>query len=448
MSGKKDSYWLISILATFLQRFSRPAFGVLNFMMLTRMLTRYEFGVWSIFLVISTTFEMTKTSLLKTAHIKFAAASADEAEHVAISWSSLTLNVLLTVIYWAGLYVFANPIGVWLKSGSDFAATISWYIPGMIGMIFFAHYDAVRRAKLNFKNGLYGYLTKYVYFFLATGVYFAGGIKMNLNQVVLHYGIGSLAAAGVMFALDWKSLSFRFGATRLWMGKLVSFGKYIWGGNLIGNLSSNFDQMLTAKYLSPTIAAHYGIAARIISVVEIPLFAAAEVLFPKMTKAVEEEGSERAKWYLEKMIASLYVVMTPAVIIMVVFAKWLVLILAGETYMDAVPIVQLYIFRILLIILQLQSGQTLISIGKSVLHFKMTAISFVLRVIVLYVCYTQIGLYGAAWGNIVMAVISLFYWYMLMKREVGMDITDIFKHFTEQLHYGRDILKSRLKRFF
>jgi hypothetical protein len=102
---------------------------------------------------------------------------------------------------------------------------------------------------LNFKNGLYGYLTKYIYFFLATGFYFAWNIKMNLNQVVLHYGIGSLAAAGVMFALDWKSLSFRFGATRLWMGKLVSFGKYIWGGTLIGNLSSNFDQMLTAKYL-------------------------------------------------------------------------------------------------------------------------------------------------------------------------------------------------------
>jgi lipopolysaccharide exporter len=446
MSSKRDSYWLVSMLATFLQRFSRPAFGVLNFMMLTRMLTRYEFGVWSIFLVISTTFEMTKTSLLKTAHIKFAAASADEAEHVAISWSSLTLNILLTIIYWTGLYLFANPIGEWLKSGSDFAATISWYIPGMIGMVFFAHYDAVRRAKLNFKNGLYGYLTKYVYFFLATGFYFAGGIKMNLNMVVLHYGIGSLAAAGVMFALDWKSLSFRFGATRLWMGKLVSFGKYIWGGNLIGNLSSNFDQMLTAKYLSPTIAAHYGIAARIISVVEIPLFAAAEVLFPKMTKAVEEEGTGRAKWYLEKMIASLYVVMTPAVILMVILAKWLVLLLAGPTYLDAVPIVQLYIFRILLIILQLQSGQTLISIGKSVLHFKMTAISFVLRVFVLYVCYTQIGLYGAAWGNIAMALISLVYWYLLMRKEVGLDAGGIYHHFREQLAAASGIIKSKLKR--
>ncbi|MEY2835733.1 MAG: hypothetical protein RLZZ557_1395, partial [Bacteroidota bacterium] len=210
---------------------------------------------------------------------------------------------------------------------------------------------------------------------------------------------------------------------------------------------SNFDQMLTAKYLSPTIAAHYGIAARIISVVEIPLFAAAEVLFPKMTKAVEEEGSGRAKWYLEKMIASLYVVMTPAVIVMVVFAKWLVLVLAGETYLDAVPIVQLYIFRILLIILQLQSGQTLISIGKSVLHFKMTAISFVLRVIVLYVCFTQIGLYGAAWGNIVMAVISLVYWYMLMRKEVGLDAGSIFKHFKEVLQYVNDLMGSKIRQF-
>jgi O-antigen/teichoic acid export membrane protein len=414
-------------------------------MMLTRMLTRYEFGVWSIFLVISTTFEMTKTSLLKTAHIKFAAASADEAEHVAISWSSLTLNLLITVIYWAGLYAFANPIGVWLKSGSDFATTISWYIPGIIGTAFLSHYDAISRAKLNFKNGLYSHLAQYIYFFIVVGIYFIKSMKIELNEVILHYGIGSLAAAGVMFALDWKSLSYRFGATSLWMKKLVSFGKYIWGGNLIGNLSSNFDQMLTAKYLSPTIAAHYGIAARIIGVVEIPLFAAAEVLFPKMTKAVETEGAGRAKWYLEKMIASLYVVMTPAVLIMVVFAKWLVLILAGETYLDAVPIVQLYIFRILLIILQLQSGQTLISIGKSILHFKMTVISFVLRVIVLYLCYTQIGLYGAAWGNIVMAVISLFYWYMLMRKEVGLNAESIFKHFKQQLQYLYDLIGSNIK---
>lgn len=443
MSGKKDSYWLVSMLATFLQRFSRPAFGVLNFMMLTRMLTKYEFGVWSIFLVISTTFEMTKSALLKTAHIKFAAASSDEAEHVAISWSSLTLNILLTVIYWTGLYVFANPIGNWLKSDADFASTISWYIPGIIGTVFISHYDAIKRAKLNFKNGLYGQLSMHVYFFAATGYFFVTKNEMVLNKVIFHYGIGSLIGAAIMFMLDFKSLSFKFSATKPWMKKLISFGKYIWGGNLIGNLSSNFDQMLTTKYLSPTAASYYGIASRIISVIEIPLFAASEVLFPKMSKVMEENGLEKARFYLEKMIATLYVIMIPAVVIMVVLSKWLVLFLAGETYLDAVPIVQLYIFRIILIILQLQSGQTLISIGKSLLHFKMTAVSFLLRVIILYLCFTKIGLYGAAWGNIIMAVISLFYWYFLMKKEVGMDASRIFMYYKEQHEYAFTLLRLR-----
>ena len=445
MSGKRDSYWLISIMATFLQRFSRPLFGVLNFMMLTRMLSRYEFGVWSIFLVISTTFEMTKSALLKTAHIKFAASSSDEAEHVAISWSSLTLNILLSVIYWTGLYVFANPIGNWLNSGADFASTISWYIPGIIGTVFIAHYDAIKRAKLNFKNGLYGQLTMYVYFFISIGYFFISKNVLGLNQVVLHYGIGSLVAALVMFALDYKSLSFRFSASRLWMKKLVSFGKYIWGGNLIGNLSNNFDQMLTTKYLSPVSASYYGIATRIIGVVEIPLFAASEVLFPKLSKVMEEDGLSKAKFYLEKMIASLYVLMIPAVLIMVLLSKWIVLFLAGETYLDAVPIVQLYIFRILLIILQVQSGQTLISIGKAALHFKMTTISFILRVFVLYVCFTKIGLYGAAWGNMIMAVISLVYWYLLMRKEVGLEASGILRYYKEQSQYVIEILKSRIK---
>jgi Na+-driven multidrug efflux pump len=65
---------------------------------------------------------------------------------------------------------------------------------------------------------------------------------------------------------------------------------------------------------------------------------------------------------------------------------------------------------------------------------------------VLYVCYTQIGLYGAAWGNIVMAIISLVYWYMLMRKEVGLDAGSIFKHFKEQLVAASGILKSKLKR--
>jgi O-antigen/teichoic acid export membrane protein len=79
--------------------------------------------------------------------------------------------------------------------------------------------------------------------------------------------------------------------------------------------------MLTTKYLSPTAASHYGIATRIISVIEIPLFAASEVLFPKLSKVMEEDGQGKAKFYLEKMIATLYVIMIPAVLVMVIFSK-------------------------------------------------------------------------------------------------------------------------------
>jgi hypothetical protein len=74
----------------------------------------------------------------------------------------------------------------------------------------------------------------------------------------------------------------------------------------------------------------------------------------------------------------------------------------------------------------------------------MTAISFVLRVIVLYVCYTQIGVYGAAWGNILMALISLAFWYIIMRREVGLEAGSIINHFRQQLLLAYSILKSKL----
>jgi O-antigen/teichoic acid export membrane protein len=56
-------------------------------------------------------------------------------------------------------------------------------------------------------------------------------------------------------------------------------------------------------------------------VIEIPLFAASEVLFPKLSKVMEEDGQGKAKFYLEKMIATLYVIMIPAVLVMVIFSK-------------------------------------------------------------------------------------------------------------------------------
>ena len=61
---------IIPITLSTLHKFSSTVFGFLNFFILARILTKFELGVWSIFLFIIAAFELSKGSLIKNAHIR------------------------------------------------------------------------------------------------------------------------------------------------------------------------------------------------------------------------------------------------------------------------------------------------------------------------------------------------------------------------------------------
>jgi O-antigen/teichoic acid export membrane protein len=70
-----SSYWIRSAFYTILQRFSLTFFGLINFIILVRVLTTAEMGTWALFLTVTSVFEVTKSGLLKNAHIKYVSAA-------------------------------------------------------------------------------------------------------------------------------------------------------------------------------------------------------------------------------------------------------------------------------------------------------------------------------------------------------------------------------------
>ena len=82
---KIKSTWLSSSLLSTIQRFSHTIFNFLNFMILARHLSKKEIGIWALFTIIITTFEFSKGSLLKAAHIRLVTSSHNEEEKNKIS---------------------------------------------------------------------------------------------------------------------------------------------------------------------------------------------------------------------------------------------------------------------------------------------------------------------------------------------------------------------------
>ncbi|MEZ4851788.1 MAG: hypothetical protein R3B93_24880 [Bacteroidia bacterium] len=108
MKLNKGSYWLKSGAYTFMERFSLQLFRFGSFYFLVRGLSREHFGIWTIFLILSTLIEVARAGLVQNALVKFLSVAENTRVQGRINTASLTLNIVLTLISSLILFVMAQ----------------------------------------------------------------------------------------------------------------------------------------------------------------------------------------------------------------------------------------------------------------------------------------------------------------------------------------------------
>lgn len=442
MKNILSSYWIKSALLNIIQRFSGTVFGFLNFALLARHLTKEQFGIWAIFMVIITIYELSKNGLLKSAHIRFVSSSNDEKTKKEVAWSSLSLNFITALLFIVFITIFSKNLSAWLNAGVELSRILKLFMPGIIIMVFYSHYEAVQQSYLDFKSLFYGNIVRQSSFFFAILYYHQTNTTVNLNTILIYHTISISLGAITLFLTGYKYLSFKIEPSIIWIKKIINYGKFIFASNIISNIYSNIDQLMTSKFLSPIVVSYYSTASKISGIIDIPINAAADVLFPKMAQASSEENSKKVKYFLEKTIALLLCFIIPTTIFITIFSKLIVEIIAGPIYSEASFIVQIYVIRMTIGIFQHQSANTLISIGKSKLHFFLNSIGFVLKITITYICLKYFGFYGAAIGSIIMPTINFIIWYFVMKKQINVNLKNILNYI---IIFYQDILGKTYK---
>ncbi len=426
MPGGRSTHITIPIVLSILHRFSSTLFGFLNFFILARFLPKNELGIWSIFLFVVAAFEMSKGSLLKNAHIRLILTSKNK-NHSIIAGSSIFVNVIFTILFIALIVLFSPNLSSWLNAGKQLSTMLMLYIPGLISMIYFAHYEAVQQSNNNFKNGFTANLIRQLLFFIFLLVHFIRGNNLELITLVYYYTLGNFIGTFVFFIVSRKYISYTFQFSIKTIKEILSFGGFMMGGNIITQISSNLDQLLVSRYLSTEYVGNYGIASRVMYAVEIPMNGVSEALFPTFTKASGDGDKQSFNNYLEKSIGTLIAIMLPAIIIMVCLTEFIIKIIAGKNYIDANEILQIYLIITLINIFKHQSSNTLLSLGKSKLHFTITIIHFVFSIGMIYLGIKEFEYLGPAYAKFLLSVVSLFMWVILMKKLIGINISNIIK---------------------
>jgi lipopolysaccharide exporter len=412
-----SSYWIRSAFYSILQRFSTTFFGLINFVILVRVVPKPQMGVWELFLTVTTIFEMTKTGLLKNAHVRYVTNELEEKSEIASS--SVVINLAISLLFIILVILFAPWLSNIFKVRQELAMMLRWYIPGILMLVYFAHLEAVQQSHLDFKGVFAGYLVRQVVFFvLITGSWLLHYV-FTLWDVVIYQLISIFLGTITLYFYSRPYLYHRFNPTWVWIKRILSYGKFIFASGAVSNIFQNLDKIMTGTFLSSSAVASYGAAARMNIFLDTPSFAAADILFPKSSRASVEEGTEKVRYLFERMVGVLMSFTVPLSIFIILFPRPIILLIAGRQYLDAAPILQLYMIAGLARPLHNQAANLLNSIGKPAITLWMNALALVVNLGINYLLLKSIGFYGAALGTSISSITILIVWYFLMRRLIG-----------------------------
>jgi lipopolysaccharide exporter len=392
-------------------------------------------GIWAFFLIVTTLFETNKTNLLKNAHIKFVAGNSNE--KVGIASSSLVLNAILSLLFIGLLFSFSGLFSRWLNSGEELEQMLKWFAPGILALVFFSHLEAVCQSHLDFRSVFAGYFTRQVLFFLVILSHQVFKIPFTLVHLAIYQSISIAVGALVLYSFAKKHLTYRFNPSIVWMKKLLGFGGYIFGSGVLTSIFTNLDQLMIAKLTrgsstqAISMVANYNAASRINALVDIPSYAAAEVLLPKVSQVNIKDGFEKVKYMYERTVGILISFTTPIAVFILLFPQFVITIITGTQYADAAFILQMYMLSGIIRPVQNQAANILMYIGKARLCFVLNCFYLLINFGINYFCLYYFGPYGAAMGNVITCFLGVMVYYIILKKIIGIDFQNIFQYVVE-----------------
>lgn len=394
------SYWIRSGFYTLSEKAASLLFGFGGAVLLFRTLSKQEFGVWVLFLSITSIFEVGRIGLLQNALVKYLATNEGEKEAGEITTASFVLNVMLTIGIVLVLFGLSIPLSQWLDS-PKLSELLQIYSLTTVALIPFFQFNYIQQANLDFRGIFWSNVVKGGILFGFIAWLFFQKTEVNLFQLAVCQAVAAAACSVVAWFFAKKYLTFSRRLDWVWVKKLFHFGKYVFGTNLSTQLYKNVDKLLLGGLPGGGTAAValYDAAIRVTNLTDVPTASMANILFPQSAKRMNE-GKEAVKQLYEKAVGAILAFMLPCILFVELFAEWIIRLVAGPGYADAANLLRLTILFGLFMPYAVQFGTVLDSIGKPKINFVYTIISLSLTVGFNYLFIGKSGAYGAACGTL------------------------------------------------
>lgn len=415
----KDLYWIRSGFFTVLQNLTSVVISFGTLLLLVRLLTEHDYGVWILYTTTCTILEMVRSGLIQNALIKYLAGS-EPAEHGNIITSSFAISALLTAGCIILILMFSHVLAEMWKS-PEFAYIFPLYSIVFIITGITTQFNCIIQANLQFKKLLVGTFAMQGVFFSYIFTCFFFNIKLEVIHLIYVQMFTSFLGMSIAYAFARPYLRFAFKVSRQWASKLFNYGKYAFGTAISAILSVTIDQMMLGAILSPVATANFNIAVRITNILDVPTNAVAVIVFPKSAQRMETEGKGAIKYLYEKSVGTLLAILLPGVIFLYIFSGFIIDLIAPR-YADAIPLLHITLLYCLMTPYGRQFGNILDSIGKTRLTFFIVLTVASLNIGLNYVFISSMGVMGAAYATFLSSAIGMALGQYILKRELDVSV--------------------------
>ena len=397
----RQSYWVKSGTIVIGTRILLIVLGFIGFLFLIRYLNKDQYGVWVIFITISSLIETVRVGFIKNPLMFLNSDSTINKK--SLYNSSFILNIGLTILIIIIILIVSPFIGN-LFENQIIKSLLYFYTIKLIIISIGDHFDIVQEANYDFKGT---FLDLFLRSFVFAGCIifcFLFSIQIPIYYLVIFQIIGAIL--GVIFSY-WNSIqkqilvvpSFKYRLT--YLKKLTNLGKFTFGSSASSIAMRNVDTWMLGAILNPSAVALYNPAIRVSNIFEIPTSTMSTILMPKLANKINESGPDSVKYYYEKSVSFILAFMIPIVALGVLFSNEIIFIIAGEGFAQAGYFLKFTMFYGLLIPFNRQFSITLDALGKPKFNFIVVLFTLLLSVILNITFITQFGIIGAIYGTLI-----------------------------------------------
>lgn len=439
------SYWIKSGSYSILYRIFVFIFGFGSFFCLTRYLSVEKFGVWALFIIITSLAEMIRTAFIQNALIKFFYET--NIEKSTIFYSSLILNAIYTLVFSAilllGLPIFEN-----LWKTSEIRGMLYWYCASSVFLIFFTQINFLEQANQSFKGVFWSNVTRQGSLFISILICFIFTKNLSLNFFSFVYFYSTVLGLAVSIIVSRKLIPKKFNFSMAYLKKLVSHGKFILGTGITSALGKYFDQFILGS-INLGIVALYNSSVRVINMLEIPVLSIASVSYPKLANQIEANDSlhNLARMY-ERTVAGILALIIPVIIPIILFPEKVLLITAGSKYVEGADILRIMVTFAILLPFNVQFGNICEIINKPNVSFKINLITNVLSVILNLLFIKTYGAKGAALVFSFTLIFIFIFSQVYLSRKIKIKLLNIIYHIFQFYKLGLNLTLIQINKYF